>query len=172
MAASAPPRGIPGRPRHLPILTPRAKAFPLGEGGTAKPCRKRPLSRRVTIILHCLSASTSSRTPHHNVPASLAGTFQCVKKPRRVSPPQRRNRVRSFSAGACTWWKILLRLQVCELCALGAQGVRAADCSPFVGKARRGFRQALTSRPAWPGRFDSDRIRLTACTPVLRIRCR
>ena len=38
------------------------------------------------------------------------------------------NKMKSFSAAACTWAKILLRLQVCELFTTGEQGVRAADC--------------------------------------------
>ena len=58
---------------------------------------------------------------------------QLVQKPRRVSPPERR-KVRSFSSATCAAKKILLRLQVWNLCALGAQIMRAADCSPFVKK--------------------------------------
>ena len=41
---------------------------------------------------------------------------------------------RSFSSATCAAKKILLRLQVWNLCALGAQIMRAADCSPFVKK--------------------------------------
>ena len=59
---------------------------------------------------------------------------QLVQKPRRVSPPQRRKKVKSFSPATCAAEKILLRLQVWNLCALGAQIMRAADCSPFVKK--------------------------------------
>ena len=59
---------------------------------------------------------------------------QLIQKPRRVSPPQRRKKVRSFSSATCAAKKILLRLQVWNLCALGAQIMRAADCSPFVKK--------------------------------------
>ena len=51
-------------------------------------------------------------------------------------------RLKSFSVGACTWQKILLRLQVCELCAAGAQGVRAADCRKLAEKPEGVFRQA------------------------------
>ena len=50
-----------------------------------------------------------------------SGIFQLVKKPRRVSPPQRRNRVKLCSAGACTWRNIPLGLKVWLLCAWGAQ---------------------------------------------------
>ena len=40
----------------------------------------------------------------------------------------------SFSPATCAAEKILLRLQVWNLCAVGAQIMRAADCSPFVKK--------------------------------------
>jgi len=49
---------------------------------------------------------------------------------------------KSFSAGACTWQKILLRLQVWELCAVGAQGVRAADCKNLAESPEGDFRHA------------------------------
>ena len=49
--------------------------------------------------------------------------------------------MQSFSAGACTWPKILLRLQVWNLFAIGEQIMRVADCKfcqkralPFLGK--------------------------------------
>ena len=41
---------------------------------------------------------------------------------------------RSFSPATCAAEKILLGLQVWNLCAVGAQIMRAADCSPFVKK--------------------------------------
>ena len=56
------------------------------------------------------------------------------QKPRSLSPPQRRKKVRSFSSATCAAKKILLRLQVWNLCAGGAQIMRAADCNPFVKK--------------------------------------
>ena len=69
-------------------------------------------------------------------PQSLARgvTAQLVQKPRRVSPMARQKKVRSFSSATCAAKKILLRLQVWNLCAVGAQIMRAADCSPFVKK--------------------------------------
>ena len=39
-----------------------------------------------------------------------------------------------FFAGACTWQKILLSLQVWNLFAFSEQIMRAADCKPFVQK--------------------------------------
>ena len=68
------------------------------------------------------------------LPAGSAGLPQLVQKPRRVSPQQRRKKVKSFSQATCAAKKILLRLQVWNLCAVGAQIMRAADCSPFVKK--------------------------------------
>jgi len=54
---------------------------------------------------------------------------------------------KSFSAGACTWQKILLRLQVWELCANGAQGVRAADCKNLAESPEGDFRHAEQQPP-------------------------
>ena len=49
-------------------------------------------------------------------------------KPRRVCRPQAAKKLESFSAGACTWQKIPLRLQVWNLFAAGEQIMRAAAC--------------------------------------------
>ena len=51
------------------------------------------------------------------------------------------NPSKSFSTAACTWAKTLLRLQVCELCANGAQGVRAADCKKPSKSPKGDFRR-------------------------------
>jgi hypothetical protein len=56
------------------------------------------------------------------------------KKPRRVCRPQAANKMESFFAGACTWQKILLSLQVWNLFAFSEQIMRAADCKPFIKK--------------------------------------
>ena len=74
-----------------------------------------------------------------SVTAPPKGEPSVSKKPRRVCRPQAANKVRSFSAGACTWQKIPYRLQVCELSAKGGQEVRAADCNPLVKKGQRPF---------------------------------
>ncbi|MBP8752368.1 MAG: hypothetical protein ACLRXG_10255 [Oscillospiraceae bacterium] len=56
--------------------------------------------------------------------------------------------MQSFFPAACTAEKILFRLQVWNLCAIGAQIMRAADCKPFVGNPEWGFRQVKKiSRP-------------------------
>ena len=44
-----------------------------------------------------------------------------------------------FFAGACTWQKILLSLQVWNLFAFSEQIMRAADYKPFVKKGLRPF---------------------------------
>ena len=67
-------------------------------------------------------------------PASSDARPQLVQKPRSLSPPRRRKEVRSFSSATCAAKKILLRLQVWNLCAGGAQIMRAADCTPLVKK--------------------------------------
>ena len=78
-----------------------------------------------------------------------SGFSACQKSLAVESRPQAANKVRTFSAGACTWQKIPYRLQVCELSAISGQGVRAADCNPFVKKGQRPF---LTVREARPDR--------------------
>ena len=54
---------------------------------------------------------------------------------------------RSFSPATCAAEKILLRLQVWNLCAVGAQIMRAADCSPFFKKE---YFLTATTPQAWP----------------------
>ena len=60
--------------------------------------------------------------------------------------PAGAKKVRSFSSATCAAKKILLRLQVWNLCAGGAQIMRAADCSPFVKK----YYFLTVSGPAFP----------------------
>ena len=55
----------------------------------------------------------------------------------------------SFSAGACTWQKIHLRLQVWNLFAYGEQIMRAADCKNWR-KSPKGFFDKLNP-PGSPG---------------------
>ena len=53
-------------------------------------------------------------------------------------------RSKSFSAGACTWQKILLRLQVWNLFAIGEQIMRAADCKNLAESPEGDFRHVKT----------------------------
>ena len=62
----------------------------------------------------------------------------------------------SFFAGACTWQKILLSLQVWNLFAFSEQIMRAADCKRFIKKGLRPFLiilyYILFSRKKQPGK--------------------
>ena len=51
-------------------------------------------------------------------------------------------KLKTFSAGACTWQKILLRLQVWNLSAISRQMMRAADCKELAESPEGDFRQA------------------------------
>ena len=82
--------------------------------------------------LHMGGYTVCSNMPKR--PASSDTGPQLVQKTRRVSPPVRRKKVQSFSSATCAAKKILLRLQVWNLCAGGAQIMRAANCNPFVKK--------------------------------------
>ena len=51
---------------------------------------------------------------------------QLIQKPRRVSPPQRRKKVKSFSSATCAAKKIPLGLQTCAPSAFGGRRVRCS----------------------------------------------
>ena len=68
--------------------------------------------------------------------------WQSVKKASQSLPLKRQTKSKSFSAGACTWQKILLRLQVWNLSAKGREIMRAADCKKLAKKPAGFFRQA------------------------------
>ena len=72
--------------------------------------------------------------PRSSLRSRTTEKLRNVTKPRRVSPPKRRKKVQSFSSATCAAKKILLRLQVWNLCAGGAQIMRAADCKPLCQK--------------------------------------
>ena len=63
------------------------------------------------------------------------------KKPRRVCRRWRQIKFEPFSAGACTWQKTHLRLQVWNLSPDGGQIMRAADCKSLSEKPAGFFRQ-------------------------------
>ena len=71
----------------------------------------------------------------------------CLPRPYRLSPMARRTKIQSFFPATCASKKILLRLQVWNLCASGAQIMRAADCKLFVKKAM--LFDNLSSRSLW-----------------------
>ena len=81
--------------------------------------------------------------PHGSEKGSPAqGSLSLSKKPRRVSRPQPRNRIQSFSAAACTSPKILLAERSVELSAFGGQPRRGAECNPFCRRRPCLLRQA------------------------------
>ena len=79
-----------------------------------------------------LHKSSKKKAPALRVP-------QTVKKVSQSLPTVVGKKIKSFSARACTWQKILLSPLVCELCAMGAQGVRAADCKKLAENPEWGF---------------------------------
>ena len=99
-------------------------------------CSRRTIRARSGLRALCQKAQWAFR--QRAAEGNLSGSV-CPIMPRRVRRPQAANEVRSFSPAACTSEKIPLSPPVCELSALGGRFVRAADCKPFAGKARRGF---------------------------------
>ena len=68
--------------------------------------------------------------------------------------PAGAKKVQSFSSATCAAKKILLRLQVWNLCAGGAQIMRAADCNPPCQKVI--LFDSLKKPPPRPGRRFFD----------------
>ena len=73
-------------------------------------------------------ASSSSDTHTKRLPPSR-GSLRLSKNLVAFAPAGAK-KVQSFSSATCASKKILLRLQVWNLCAGGAQIMRAADCTP------------------------------------------
>ena len=91
-------------------------------------------------------------------PGDLSGTSKAAPLRKRLFPEgavcqkasqsslcQQRKESESFSAGACTWQKIHLRLQVWNLFAYGEQIMRAADCKNWRKSPKGFFRQVHPS---------------------------
>ena len=91
------------------------------------------------------SACTNCVARYGKSPLQKQRGFQTVKKASQSLPRKRLIKSKSFSAGACTWRKILLTLQVWNLSACGRQIMRAADCKKLAEKAEGLFRQAKTA---------------------------
>ena len=68
--------------------------------------------------------------------------FQTVEKASQSFLRKQKIKLKTFSAGACTWQKILLRLQVWNLSAISRQMMRAADCKELAESPEGDFRQA------------------------------
>ena len=68
--------------------------------------------------------------------------LQTVEKASQSFLRKQKIKLKTFSAGACTWQKILLRLQVWNLSAISRQMMRAADCKELAESPEGDFRQA------------------------------
>ena len=69
----------------------------------------------------------------------------CPKGFRRIFCASKKTKYKSFLAAACTWSKILLRLQVWNLFAEDEQIMHAADCKKLAESPVGDFRQAKKS---------------------------
>ena len=81
------------------------------------------------------------------------GAYQTVKRASQSSLRQQRKESESFSAGACTWQKIQLRLQVWNLFAYGEQIMRAADCKNWRKSPKGFFDKLIRPRNECPGAY-------------------
>ena len=99
-----------------------------------------------------LDSNIQNDTPPH----LTCGGVSLSKKPCRVCRRWRQIESNLFSAGACTWQKTLLRLQVWNLFPIGGQIMRAADCKPLSEKPKGVFRQShTTTSNMWWCKTDS-----------------
>ena len=91
----------------------------------------------------CLAMSKSHRSAGASMntrPGHLSGGDALIgKQPRRVSPPQRRKKVRSFSPATCAAEKIPLGLQTCALAAKSRQRVRCSQAANLFSKKQYFF---------------------------------
>jgi len=74
--------------------------------------------------------------------SALLGGLQTVKKASQSFLRKQKIKFKSFLTAACTWAKILLRLQVWNLSAECGQIMRVADCKKLAEKPEGFFRQA------------------------------
>ena len=71
----------------------------------------------------------------------MRDALQTVEKASQRFLRKQKIKLKTFSAGACTWQKILLRLQVWNLSAISRQMMRAADCKELAESPEGDFRQ-------------------------------
>ena len=90
---------------------------------------------------------------------------QTVEKASQSFLRKQKIKSKSFSAGAHTWKKILLRLQVWNLFALGEQIMRVADCKNWW-KAPKGIFDTLKGRCLRSGLFSIAETVSTWLLPV------
>ena len=72
----------------------------------------------------------------------MRDALQTVEKASQSFLRKQKIKLKTFSAGACTRQKILLRLQVWNLSAISRQMMRAADCKELAESPEGDFRQA------------------------------
>ena len=77
----------------------------------------------------------------------MVRTSQTVEKASQSFLRKQKIKLKTFSAGACTWQKKLLRLQVWNLSAISRQMMRAADCKELAESPEGDFRQAQRCKP-------------------------
>ena len=87
--------------------------------------------------------------PAGTASAKAAGE-RLVKKPRRVCRPWRQRKSKKFSAGACTWRKIHLRLQVWNLSPMGGDKLCAQQAAKVCRESPSGFSDSLKGSGRWP----------------------
>jgi hypothetical protein len=88
-------------------------------------------ARKTHAVFHNFSTKCAKRRRF----ANQAKRRMADEKPRRVSPPQRRKKIRSFSPATCAAEKIPLGLQTCALSVSGGRRVRCSQAAhPFVKK--------------------------------------
>ena len=107
-------------PLGLQTCVPSAKA----DGACAAAGRK-PFRQKSTTFL--------TKTTPQAIACGVSA--QLVQKPRRVSPPERRKKVRSFSSATCAAEKIPLGLQTCAPSAKADGACAAAGRKPFRQKS-------------------------------------
>ena len=92
----------------------------------------------------------ASRTKVNPLTKILRQGATCQKSLAEFAARRRQIKCNPFFAGACTWQKILLSLQVWNLFAFSEQIMRAADCKPFAKKGLCPFltviKRAVSSR--------------------------
>ena len=82
---------------------------------------------------------------------------QTVEKASQSFLRKQKIKLKTFSAGACTWQKILLRLPVRILSAISRQMMREADCKELAERPEGDFRQAKAPSQREPFRVQSHR---------------
>ncbi len=115
--------------------------------GVTKDRRNGGLGGEILRLLAERYAALDGILVESEAPEGGASDAVCQKKPRRVSCPQARNSVESFSPATCASEKILLSPQVCESSAKGGQRVRAGGCIPPSKSSEGVFRQPQSEAP-------------------------